>query len=108
MARIKGSQKTGGRKKGTPNKFNVSIKEAVLTVFNNIQGEKDLGHFTQWAEANPTEFYRICSKMIPQQVQAEVNHIVTADELPDNELAAIATGSSTGTAEQTDSQKAVH
>jgi hypothetical protein len=34
MAKAKGSPKTGGRKKGTPNKITKSVREAILAAFD--------------------------------------------------------------------------
>lgn len=104
------SKKTGGRKAGTPNKFTRSVKEAFLSVYDDLQEEtgKEHGHLFSWAKDNPTDFYRICSKMIPQQVNADINHVITANDLSDDELVNIATGSSTGASKQKNSAKQVH
>jgi hypothetical protein len=73
MAHAKGSPKTpgSGRQAGTPNKLTATFKEAVLMAFDNIGG---VDHFTEWAKAHPTEFYKIAARLIPaeMQVQAEV------------------------------------
>ena len=77
----KGSPKTGGRKKGTPNKLTLSVKEAVLETFQNLGG---IDHMTEWAQENPTDFYRIAAKLIPQQINADVTQthkVVSAEPL---------------------------
>ena len=103
-------KKTGGRKAGTPNRFTMSVKEAFLSVYDDLQKEtgEDNGHLFNWAKENPTDFYKICAKMIPQQVNADINHVITANDLSDDELVNIATGSSAGAAKQTNSKKSVH
>jgi hypothetical protein len=35
-------------------------------VFENIGGVE---HLTEWAKANPTEFYKIAARLIPQEMQ---------------------------------------
>ena len=58
-------RKTGGRKKGTQNKFTLSVKDSVLKTFGNLGGVK---HMTTWAKENPTEFYKIAAKLIPTEI----------------------------------------
>lgn len=60
-----------GRKKGVPNKITASVKEAFELAFKNLQN-KPGAKLDDWAEANPTDFYKIASKLIPSAVQAEV------------------------------------
>jgi len=55
-------QKTGGRKRGTPNRVTLSVKQAVLDTFSALGGAK---HMTKWARKNPSEFYRIAAKLVP-------------------------------------------
>ena len=62
-------EKTGGRSKGTPNKFTQTAREAFDIAFNGIGGSVGL---TNWASKNKTEFYRIYSRLIPVEAkQAE-------------------------------------
>jgi hypothetical protein len=63
--RPKGIPKTGGRKKGTPNKITKAFREAVLSVFGSMGGEK---HLLTWARQNPTEFYKIAARLIPTEL----------------------------------------
>ena len=98
MPRAKKGERLGGRTKGTPNRFTASMKDAFLSVYQDLQDDngEDHGHLKAWAEKHPTDFYKICSKMIPQQLTADVNHTVSAQELTDEELINIATRSSAG------------
>lgn len=59
-----------GRKKGVPNKTTVAMKEAIMHVYDALQTKagKDHGHFVDWAEDNPTEFYKLAAKLIPIQL----------------------------------------
>ena len=61
-------QKTGGRQVGTPNKVTAIFKDAVRTVQEDIGGNAD---FATWAKENPTEFYRIASRLIPTEMASQ-------------------------------------
>jgi hypothetical protein len=71
MAFSKGKAKTGGRKPGVANKLTTTVKEKVLDVFNELQHDKEANLLT-WAKSEPTEFYKIASKLIPTEVSAKV------------------------------------
>lgn len=58
--------KTGGRRKGSPNKITRAFREAVQTVYHGIGGDEA---FATWARENPTEFYRIAARLIPQEMR---------------------------------------
>lgn len=51
-----------GRKKGSQNKLTKSAKAALELVFEGIGGVKAM---EKWAKKNPTDFYKIWSKIIP-------------------------------------------
>jgi hypothetical protein len=88
-----------GRQKGTPNKATASIKAAFVEAFDNLGGVKAL---VNWAKDNPTEFYRLASKLIPTEVHANVAvRDVRAEEMGDDDLARIAAGGGEGTTEPT-------
>lgn len=57
--------KTGGRTVGTPNRVTGAIKEAFQSAFESIGGGDALA---EWAKGNPTEFYKLAAKFIPQDV----------------------------------------
>jgi hypothetical protein len=61
----RGREKTGGRKAGVPNKLTGQFREAVQYVYDDIGGHQA---FSQWANDNPTEFYKIASRLIPVEV----------------------------------------
>lgn len=69
---------TGGSRKGKPNKTTLAMKEAISSVYADLQAEagSEHGHFKGWAEQNPTEFYKIAAKLIPQDVNANVNGVI--------------------------------
>jgi len=65
--------RTGGRRKGTPNKSTLAIREALLQVFADLQegsGEAN-GHLMDWALRNATDFYKLSAKLLPRQVTVE-------------------------------------
>lgn len=62
-------KKTGGRKKGTPNKATASVKQALADAFDGIGG---VDRLVRWAEEEPTEFYKLWVKTLPQEIKQEV------------------------------------
>jgi hypothetical protein len=62
----KGQPKKGGRKKGTPNARTVQAKEALSQAFADLGGVPAL---VTWAKDNPTDFYRIWSKILPTEIK---------------------------------------
>lgn len=57
-------KKTGGRTAGTPNKVTKSAREAFALAFDGLGGADAL---TSWAIDNPTEFYKLYARLIPQE-----------------------------------------
>ena len=63
-----GRAKTGGRKKGTPNKITALLKDAILKAATDA-GNGDLAKYLQTqAEKNPTAFLGLLGKVLPMQV----------------------------------------
>jgi len=58
-------KKWGGRVKGTPNKVTATVKEAFKVAFEEMGGAPALA---KWGMENPTEFYKLASKLIPTEV----------------------------------------
>lgn len=65
----KGRKKTGGRVKGTPNKINAAVADALANTYEGLGGDEALKAF---AEDNPDEFYRLWVKMLPKAVLADI------------------------------------
>jgi len=60
--------KTGGRKKGTPNKTTALLKDAILKAATDA-GDGDLAQYLQkQADKNPTAFLSLLGKVLPLQV----------------------------------------
>ena len=60
-------KKTGGRTKGAVNHFTRSVREVITDAFHEMQLKPGV-NMLEWGERNPTEFYRLASKLIPLQV----------------------------------------
>jgi hypothetical protein len=54
-----------GRQPGTRNKITLSAKMALEAAFDGIGGVQRM---QAWADENPTEFYRIWSKVLPKEI----------------------------------------
>lgn len=70
------------RQAGTKNKLSKTAKENIIAVFTRIGGTAAMA---DWARENRTEFYRLYAKLVPQQVDVDVNIRpcdVTAEPLP--------------------------
>lgn len=77
MAFKKGeSGNSEGRPKGTPNKLTATVKDVFTTVFTELQSDSEV-NLKEWGKNNPTEFYKLCSKLIPAAVEmkAEIEGI---------------------------------
>jgi len=74
VGRPKGQRKTGGRKKGTPNKVNAELKDMILGALNKSGGE---GYLVKQAKENPTAFLSLVGKVLPMTVQGDANHPLT-------------------------------
>jgi hypothetical protein len=73
MAKAKGSEKTGGRTVGTPNKLTQSVKDVFATTFATLQ-EDPVNNLNSWGKENPTEFYKLCSKLIPTAMDVKLDN----------------------------------
>lgn len=60
-----------GRKKGSQNKLTTTVKDTVLSVFNQLQ-EDPKHNLLKFATNYPREFYNIASRLIPAEMTAKV------------------------------------
>lgn len=69
-----------GRPAGTPNKLTSTVKDAVKLAFDELQGKPGVC-LVDWATENPTDFYRMAAKLIPNTVEGaftgDVQHTFT-------------------------------
>lgn len=68
---------------GKPNKLQKNAKENVLAVFTRLGGTAAMA---KWAKDNQTDFYRLYAKLIPQQIDMDVN--IQPKDLSANPLSA--------------------
>lgn len=66
-----------GRPKGSQNKLTRAIKDAFQAAFDDLQRDED-NNLLSWAQANPTDFYKLASKLIPSDINARVYGNLTA------------------------------
>lgn len=68
--RPKGLPKTGGRKKGTPNRRTALLKDAILEAAESAGGKAGIvGYLTRQAAENPAAFMTLLGKTLPSQLQ---------------------------------------
>jgi hypothetical protein len=60
-----------GRPKGSISKVSASVKENIMAVFVRMGSTCGMAN---WAKENPTEFYKIYARLIPQEVEAKVEN----------------------------------
>jgi len=60
----------GGRKAGSKNKMSACARENVIAVFNRLGGT---AYMAEWAEENPSEFFRIYARLVPQELKASID-----------------------------------
>lgn len=71
----KGHERKGGRKKGTPNKFTSTIKEAVMLAFQQLQNDPK-ANLLEWGRKNPKDFYQIAAKLIPTEITGSIEQTI--------------------------------
>ena len=79
----KGQPKTGGRKKGVPNKVNADLKGMILTALSDVGG-KD--YLVEQAAENPTAFLGLVGKVLPKEVHIDLSARIAAMS-PEEKLA---------------------
>jgi hypothetical protein len=76
MARPKGQPKLGGRKKGTPNKLTGALKDMILTALDGAHKDGGVEYLKEQAKDNPTAFLTLVGKVLPLQVNGDMEHRV--------------------------------
>lgn len=61
--------KTGGRKKGTPNKENKALKEMILGALSEVGGQS---YLAEQAINNPSAFMQLVGKVLPTELKNQV------------------------------------
>jgi len=71
-------RKTGGRKKGTPNKISGQLKDAILEAAKRAGGDGGtIGYLEMQAKANPAPFMSLLGKVLPLQVEGPDGGAIT-------------------------------
>jgi hypothetical protein len=68
-----------GKPKGAKNKLTISVKETVMAAFEDLQ-EDPKANIVTWGKENPGEFYKIAAKLIPTELNANLE--ISKAELP--------------------------
>jgi hypothetical protein len=63
--------KTGGRKKGTPNKTTAALKDAILNAFATVGGE---AYLVVVAKKDPRTFCTLLGKVLPTTIEGAPEH----------------------------------
>lgn len=76
-----------GRPAGIPNKNTAIVKGTFIAVFQALQTDPAYAEYSllQWAQKEPTEFYKIASKLFPIEVEAKIRQVITVKILDDDE-----------------------
>ena len=80
-------KKTGGRQKGTPNKFTASVRDAVEAAFNAAGGAE---YLARQADENPVAFMSLLGKVLPREITAEVKADVAVSTINASALSSAA------------------
>lgn len=67
-----------GRKKGVPNKVTGALKDMILTALDDAGG---VDYLKKQATENPTAFLTLVGKVLPMQVNANVNATIGMPEI---------------------------
>lgn len=83
MAKAKGSEKTGGRKKGSTNKFTADLKGMILQALSNVGG---VHYLEKQSTLNPGPFLALVGKVLPMTIAGDpgnpLEHNVTIKIVP--------------------------
>jgi hypothetical protein len=92
VAAAKNHAKSGGRKKGVPNKTTTALKEAILAAAEAAGGKLGLvGYLTTLATENTGAFAALLGKVLPLQIAGDpdnpIRHVISAEPLSEEEWA---------------------
>lgn len=82
--------KTGGRKKGTPNKTTAALKDAILTAAEDVHPGGKVGYLKWLAKSNSSAFASLLGKVLPTTLAGDPENplelTVDLTRKSDNEL----------------------
>lgn len=67
-----------GRPPGSPNKLTATVRDTVLSVFQELQGSEEHS-LKAFAEKNPRDFYQIAAKLIPTEITGNIKTIINVE-----------------------------
>lgn len=69
-----------GKPKGAVNHLTKSVKEALEIAFEGVGGVEKL---TEWATANPNEFFKLWIKLLPTKIEGglKLEHLFSPEQL---------------------------
>jgi len=70
VGRRKGTPKTGGRRKGAPNKTTAQLKDMILSALDKAGG---VDYLAGQAQGSPAAFLSLVGKILPLQVSGDDN-----------------------------------
>jgi hypothetical protein len=73
--------KTGGRKPGTSNKINATLKEAILMAAESAHPDGLVGYLKQQASENATAFLSLLGKTLPREIEGDLTVRATLEDL---------------------------
>lgn len=68
-----------GRPAGTQNKLTKTVKETVLSVFNELQDDAE-NNLIKFAQKYPRDFYQIAARLIPTEITGTVKTVIKVTE----------------------------
>lgn len=77
MATLEG-KKTGGRKKGTPNKNTKALRDMILTTLTKAGGEE---YLLEQSKKEPKAFLTLLGKVLPTQVTGDPENPIHITEV---------------------------
>lgn len=81
MSRGKPFQKGNtGRPKGAQGKLTKTVKETVLSVFQDIQKDPKI-NLKKFAQDYPRDFYQIAARLIPTEITGSVKTVIKVTDL---------------------------
>lgn len=72
-----------GRKPGARNRVGAGLRDTFVAVFEELQEDEEC-NLAQWARENPTEFYRLVSRLLPQEYTGDFYTVIEV-KLKDDE-----------------------
>lgn len=70
---------TGGRPEGAKNHLTTTVKEKVLSVFNDLQTDPK-ANLKAFAKKYPRDFYQIAARLIPTELTGSLKRVIVVTD----------------------------